>query len=201
MCKKGIAVIAVTALVCGKIFAQGFDAQEFQVRYTTVMDLSKQDKLAAAGYLSGILEEDPQNPEALIYKGSILAKVAAGDFWFWDKLAHVNEGIDLMTQGMALLDGERGNAVPEERKLTMYINRGLTCAQIPGSFKQQDNAIRELERARNHQYFGFTGQETRATVLALLSKMYQGKKNKELAEELLREAEHIDPAVAKEYAK
>jgi hypothetical protein len=104
--------------------------------------------------------------------------MAAADFWFWDKLSHVNEGIDLMTQGMALLDGERGNAVSEQQKLTMYINRGLTCAQIPGSFKQQDNAIRELERARNHPYFGFAGQDTQAAVLALLSKMYQGKKDK-----------------------
>jgi hypothetical protein len=32
--------------------------------------------------------------------------------WFWQKLAHVNEGIDLLTRGMEQLDGERGAAIP-----------------------------------------------------------------------------------------
>jgi hypothetical protein len=50
------------------------------------MDSTKQDMLAAVGRLNGILEEDPQNPEALIYKGSILAKMASVDFWFWNRV-------------------------------------------------------------------------------------------------------------------
>jgi hypothetical protein len=44
------------------------------------MEGSKQDMLSAVDYLNGILEDDGQNPEALIYKGSILAKVADIDF-------------------------------------------------------------------------------------------------------------------------
>jgi hypothetical protein len=83
----------------------------------------------------------------------------------------------------------------------MYINRGVTCAQIPGSFRQRDNALFELERARNHPYFSFVGQETQTKVLASLSKIYRSKNNKELAAELLREAENIDPVAAQEYAK
>jgi hypothetical protein len=58
-----------------------------------------------------------------------------------------------------------------------------------------------LERARNHQYFGFVGQETRAEVLVLLSKIYRSKNDRDLAAELLREAENIDPVVARKYAK
>lgn len=201
MFAKRICLLWAVMLWHGVVFADGFDATVFQERYVTAMGSTKQDMLAAVDYLDNILEDDPQNPEALIYKGSILAKIASVDFWFWNKLAHVNEGIDLMTQGMELLDGERGNAVPEEQKLIMYINRGITCAQIPGSFRQRDNAVRELERARNHQYFGFAGQETRAKVLASLSKIYRSKNNKELAAELLREAESIDPVVAQECAK
>jgi tetratricopeptide (TPR) repeat protein len=185
----------------GVVGADGFETTVFQKRYVTVIESTKQDMLAAVEYLNGVLEEDPQNPEALIYKGSILSKIASVDFWVWDKLAHVNEGIDLMARGMELLDGERGDAVPEEQKLTMYINRGITCAQIPGSFRQRDNAIRELERARNHQYFGLVEQETQVKVLALLSKIHRSKNNRELAAELLREAENIDPVAAQEYAK
>jgi tetratricopeptide (TPR) repeat protein len=198
---KQLYFLGLLGLLCGSVFADSFDAAVFQARYITVMEGSKQDMLSAVDYLDGILQEDPQNPEALIYKGSILAKIASVDFLFWNKLAYVNKGIDFMARGMELLDGERGDAVPEEQKLTMYINRGVTCAQIPGSFRQRDNALRELERARNHQYFGFVGQEVRAEVLALLSKIYRSKNDKELAAELLREAENIDPVMAQEYAK
>jgi tetratricopeptide (TPR) repeat protein len=188
-------------LLCGSVFAETFDAAAFQARYTTVMESSKQDMRSAVDYLNRILQDDPQNPEAILYKGSIMAKIADIDFLFWDKVAHVNEGIDLMARGMELLDGERGNAVPEDRKLIMYINRGITCASIPSTFRQRDIAIHELERAWGHQYFSFVDTETQVKVLALLSKMYQGKRNKELAAEFLREAERIDPVAAREYAK
>jgi hypothetical protein len=167
---------AALLLSRGAVSAEIFDAAAFQRRYITVMESSKQDMRSAVEYLNGILQDDPQNPEALIYKGSIMAKIADMDFWFWDKLAHVNEGIDLMARGMELLDGERGNAVPEDRKLIMYINRGITCASIPPAFKQRDIAIHELERARGHQYFPFVDTETRARVLVLLSEAHESKR-------------------------
>ena len=164
----------LAVLLCGAVVAETFDAAAFQQRYLAVMESSKQDMRLALEYLDGVLQEDPQNPEALIYKGSIMAKIADLDFWFWEKLAHVNEGIDLMARGMELLDGERGNAVPEARKLLMYINRGITCASIPASFKQGDSAIHELERARGHRYFSSVDSETQAKVLALLSQARPG---------------------------
>jgi tetratricopeptide (TPR) repeat protein len=192
---------ALALLLCGAVFAETFDAAAFQQRYVTVMEASKQDMRQAVDYLNGILQDDPQNPEALIYKGSIIAKIADIDFWFWDKLAHVNEGIDLMAQGMELLDGERGNAVPEDRKFIMYINRGITCASIPAAFKQRDIAIHELERARGHQYFSFVDTETQAKVMALLSKAHQSKGDKEAAALFLQEAMAIDPVTAEANAK
>ena len=191
----------LVVLLCGAVFAESFDAVAFQQRYVTVMEASKQDMRSAVDYLNGILQDDPQNPEVLIYKGSIMAKIADIDFWFWDKLAHVNEGIDLMAQGMELLDGERGNTVPEDRKLIMYINRGITCASIPSTFKQRDIAIHELERAREHPYFPFVDTETQAKVLALLSKVYRSKGNKEAAVLFLQEAMAIDPVTAEVNSK
>jgi hypothetical protein len=196
---RRLCFLGLLVLLCGSAFADTFDAAAFQARYVTVMEASKQDMLSAVDYLDGILQGDRQNPEALIYKGSILAKVASVDFWFWNKLAHVNEDIDLMARGMNLLD--QGNAVPEDRKLIMYINRGITCAAIPGSFKQRDIAIYELERAKAHQYFSFVDAKTRAKVLASLSKAYRGKGDKEAATRLLREAAAIDAAAAEAYAK
>jgi hypothetical protein len=71
--------------LCGSVFADVFDATAFQARYVTVMEESKRDMLSAVDYLDGILHDDPQNPEVLIYKGSILAKVASVDFWFWNQ--------------------------------------------------------------------------------------------------------------------
>jgi hypothetical protein len=198
---KRLYFFGLLTLLCGSVFADIFDATAFQVRYVTVMEGSKQDMLSAVDYLDGILQDDPQNPEALIYKGSILAKVASVDFWFWNKLAYVNEGINLMSQGMELLDGERGNAVPENRKLIMYINRGITCASIPGSFRQRDIAIRELERTKGHPYFLFIDTKTQAKVLASLSKAYRGKGDKETAERFLQEAMAVDAVTAEKYAE
>jgi tetratricopeptide (TPR) repeat protein len=165
------------------------------------MASTKQDMQEAVEFLNAVLEADPANPEALIYKGSVLSKIASVDFWFWQKLAHVNEGIDLMARGMELLDGERGGVIPGERKLTMYINRGVTCASIPLSFKQVDNALRELERARDHQYFQYVGNETKAKALGSLSKIYRIKKPTELAERTLQEARTYDPILAERSAK
>jgi hypothetical protein len=198
---KRLCFFGLLALLCGPVFGDAFDAAAFQARYLTVMEGSKQDMLSAADYLDGILEDDPQNQEALLYKGSILAKVASVDVWFWNKLAHVNKGIDLMAQGMELLDGGRGNAVPEDRKLIMYINRGITCASIPGSFRQRDIAIHELERAKEHQYFSFVDANTQAKVLASLSKVYRSKGDKEAAARFLQEATAMDAVTAEMYAK
>jgi hypothetical protein len=198
---KRLYFFGFSILLCGSVFADVFDAEAFQARYITVMERSKQDMLSAVDYLNGILREDPQNPEALIYKGSILAKTASVEILFWNKLAHVNEGIDLMARGMELLDGGQGNAVPENRKLIMYINRGITCASIPGSFRQRDAAIRELERAKGHPYFLSVDAKTQAKVLASLSKAYRGKGDKQTAEQLLREAAAVDAAAAKEYSE
>jgi hypothetical protein len=83
----------------------------------------------------------------------------------------------------------------------MYINRGITCASIPRSFRQRDIAIRELERAKEHQYFSFVDTETQAKVLALLSKVYRSKGDKETAERLLQEATGLDAVTAELYAK
>ncbi|MDR1351893.1 MAG: hypothetical protein LBK05_01320 [Treponema sp.] len=198
---KRLYFLALSALVCGPVFADVFDAAAFQARYLRVMEGSKQDMLAAVDYLNGVLREDPQNPEALIYKGSILAKVASVELLFWNKLAHVNEGIDLMARGMELLDGGGGSSVPDNQKLIMYINRGITCASIPGSFRQRDAAIRELERAKGHPHFSFAGTETQAKVLASLSKAYRGKGDKEAAARLLQEAADLDAATAEKYAE
>ncbi|MDR1249551.1 MAG: hypothetical protein LBK63_09640 [Treponema sp.] len=198
---KRLYFLGLLVLLCGSVFADIFDATAFQARYVTVMEDSKRDMLLAVDYLDGILQDGPQNPEVLIYKGSILAKVAPVDFWFWNKLAHVNEGIDLMARGMELLDGEQGNTVPENRKLIMYINRGITCASIPGSFKQRDIAIHELERAKGHPYFLFVDTKTQAKVLASLSKTYRGKGDKETAEQFLQKAMAIDAVTAEKYAE
>jgi hypothetical protein len=166
--KKTGLLVLVLILMGGIVFAAPFDAAAFQVQYRAVMESTKEDLQGAIEFLDGVLADDPLNPEALIYKGSILSKIADRDFWFWEKLAHVNEGIDLMTRGMNQLDGERGAAIPEERKLTMYINRGITCAAIPANFKQRPIARRELERARNHPSFSLVDEETRAQILAFL---------------------------------
>jgi hypothetical protein len=112
----------------------------------------------------------------------------------------VNEGIDLMARGMELLDGERGKTVPEERKLIMYINRGITCASIPRGFRRRENALHELERAKKHRYFPFVDAKTQAKVLAFLSKVYRGKGDKESAARFLQEAAAIDAATAEIYA-
>jgi hypothetical protein len=68
MVTKGLYFFGLLLLLCGSVFADTFDAAEFQARYVTVMEASKRNMLSAVDYLDGILQDDPQNPEVLIYK-------------------------------------------------------------------------------------------------------------------------------------
>ena len=66
---KRFLFLELLLLLCCSISAETFDAAVFQARYTTVMEASKKDMRQAVDYLNGILQYDPQNPEALSTKG------------------------------------------------------------------------------------------------------------------------------------
>jgi tetratricopeptide (TPR) repeat protein len=177
-----------------------FENKYFHNIYKSAMKGKKEEMLAAIKILDErVLAEDPVNPEALIYKGSISAKMAGINFWFWNKLYYVNSGIDLMSKGMDLL--EDADNIPDERLITIYIVHGVTCASIPAQFKQDQIALFELERAVKHSVFGDVDNDTKAQVFAKLSRIYRSQKKNDMADSYYKEAMSINPEVAEENLK
>lgn len=194
--------LALTLFLAGSLaFAQDFDAKAFKATYDVAMKSDGKAIREAIKNLDEAFARNPPSPEALIFKGSLYAKLADIDFWFWDKLSHVNKGIDLMAKGMDRLDGSAGQSVPEERKIVMYAVRGITSALIPASFKQTPVAIYELERAKNHKDFPEVDADVRAQILGLLSRLYRNSGRQELAATDLEAAIAIDPVVAEKAAR
>jgi len=194
--------LALTLFLAGSLaFAQDFDAKAFKATYDVAMKSDGKAIREAIKNLDEAFARNPPSPEALIFKGSLYAKLADIDFWFWDKLSHVNKGIDLKAKGMDRLDGSAGQSVPEERKIVMYAVRGITSALIPASFKQAPVAIYEMERAKNHKYFPEVDADVRAQILGLLSRLYRNSGRQELAATDLEAAIAIDPVVAEKAAR
>ena len=146
-------LLGIFTAVGSLAFGQAFDARAFKATYDLAMTSDIETLSRAVKTLDAVLARDPSNPEATIYKGSLIAKIADLEFWFWDKLAHANQGIALMAEGMSKLDGDAGESVTEDRKLVMYMVRGITLAYMPAMFRQSTVATRELERSRADRLF------------------------------------------------
>jgi hypothetical protein len=108
--------------------------------------------------------------------GSVLSKIASVEFWL-------------------------GKYGPGGSKINHVYQSSITYASISRSFKQVDNALRELERTKKHQYFQYVGNETKAKVLGSLSKIYWIKKMRKLAEQTLQEVRTYDTIIAEELSK
>ena len=188
-------------LLAMSAFANDFNSDEFSKTYNTVMQQDKNEMYKAIAILDKALQKDPMSPQILMYKGSILAKIADKDFFFWDKLAHVNKGIDLMAKAMDILDSKAGESVSEEDKERMYVIHGITSALIPAAFKQEPVAVMELKKAINHKYFNNVDAEYQAQCYGLLSKLYRKRGEKDKAEAMLQKGMRIDPKIAEMNAK
>lgn len=177
--------------------AQDFDYGTYKTSvYDGAMNGGMDALRPAIQTLEGQLAQDPGRAEAMILKGSLLAKQAEVEFWFWDKLAHVNEGIDLMAKGMDRLESSRGKGVNDTLKLTLMMIRGMTSAYIPDTFQQTQVALKEMERSVKHPLWNEVPAPFRAELLGLLARHYQKSGKAQLAKETLDKARSIDAGIA-----
>lgn len=201
MKKSKIMCFVFILVVSSFTFSNSFDGVAFSSTYDRVMEQGKKEMYSAIEILDIELNKNPNEPQALMYKGSLIAKIADLDFFFWDKLRHVNEGISLMTQAMDILDGEAGTSISEKDKIRMYIIHGITCALIPATFKQTPVALYELERAVDHAYFSEVNISYQAQSLGLISKMYRRVGKEDKAQEALDRGILIDAEITRKFSK
>lgn len=189
---KKLWVVALL-MVGSYAFGGQFDATVFMKRYNASMASNTSTIRKTIRYLNVQLQADPGNPEIIVFKGSLLAKLADKEFWFWNKLADVNKGIDLMAKGVDMLSSPRGQEISPGQKLRMHIIRGITSAYIPTGFKQQPVAKYELVWSMNNPLFPQVDRTVRAQVMALLSRVYKREGKLAEAKTLLERAMSTDP--------
>jgi len=122
--------------------------------------------------------------------GSLYAKLADLEFFFWDKLAHVQKGVDLMRTGMTELEGQ---SLTASDALTLHMIRGITSGYVRTSFQPRSVSLQELESAIALDGFLTLDKPTVAEVYALLSKGYQELGDTQKATDYKTRALSVDP--------
>ena len=107
---------------------------------------------------------------AKVVSGSLYAKLADLEFLFWDKLAHVQKGVELMRTGMSELEGK---SFADSDALVLHLIRGITSGYIPTTFQPRSVSLHELETAIVANGFTTLDKHTVSEAYALLSKGYK----------------------------
>lgn len=140
----------------------------------------------------GFLAEHPGDGRAMTYRGSLAAMRARVSWMPWKKLGMLHEGISQMDEGVA-----RVIKAGSDLELEVRLVRGTTSASIPSAFGRGGVATSDFKAIVRHPRFAELSSEHRATALAWLAAMNRRQGQEADANRLQREAEAIDPAVAR----
>lgn len=144
--------------------------------------------------ISTFLKENPSDPLALVYKGSLKTIQGRDASMPWQKLVLVNEGFDLLDKAIAQIANARvrnGYDIP----LEILIVSGFTNAAVPKSFGRRPLAERDLSHALNSKSFGMLSREDKAAVYAWLAVLCSERSEQE-GQKYLVAARGIHPEVA-----
>jgi len=141
------------------------------------------------------LSTHPQDGLGWTYRGSLAALRARISWLPWKKLGLLNEGIRQMDEGVEIVRKSHPGSFVE---LVARMVRGITSANIPGTFGRGGVAFSDFQAVVRHTHFTTLSAVHRATVLAWLAVMYQRQGQGGEANRLQREAEALDPVVARQ---
>jgi len=140
-----------------------------------------------------IIDSNPGDARALIYKGSLLSALAKTSWMPWNKLAYLNNGVDLMDKGMDML---LANKTDPHIEIEMRMVRGITSAKIPNVFKRGNVAATDFKMIRENTNFHKMSLDDKSTVLSYSAVLAHrvGENNK--AEQFLKEAQALNLNIA-----
>lgn len=108
----------------------------------------------------------PNNPIALVYKGSLATQLARDAWMPWNKLSYLKDGIDMMDQALDIASRAPSNP---DAVLEVRMVRALTSARIPAIFGRGSVARGDLTKVLALPGFKIMTVQDRASVYAWLA--------------------------------
>lgn len=192
--RQSLILLAVSISLQGVGMAQGANMQTAVTAYNNAISGDNTNAIEAAiKMFDDILTSNPEEHLALIYKGSLTAKLAKVSWMPWNKLRFVNQGIDLMDKGVEALQAKKADARTE---IVARMVRGITSARIPSAFKRGKTASADFQFIRQHPSFASMESAHRATALAYSAVLLWREGNEPEAQKYLAQARTIDRSIA-----
>jgi len=148
---------------------------------------------AAFSVAEQTLKALPDNPVAMVYKGSLAAQRARAAFMPWNKLGYLKEGMDLMDQALDI--AARPPADPGIL-LEVRMVRALTNARIPSTFGRSSLAREDFTKILASAQFKDIKPQEQASVHAWLAVYAHRDKQAEKANAQLAVAKALDSTAA-----
>ncbi len=178
----------------GKAAQSEFD--KAVANYRQVVDKGDYDATEEAiKMFQSVLSKDPAEYRAMVYSGSLTTRLAKLAWAPWNKLKHVNGGIDMMDKGVEAVD--KSNKDPQV-VIESHMIRGITSARIPKQFKREAVAVADFKLIRNHPAFDKTNNESRVRVLAYSAVLSHRQEDAAGAAKFLSMARSINPEAAEQ---
>ena len=134
-------------------------------------------------YLDKALELEPNNGEALAYRGSLWTMRGRDAWWPFTKMSHVDKGIDEMDKAAELAP----------TNATVHIVRGINSTQLPSMFKRLSTALKDFDYLLNCHEFSYFYEKLQSKIYLWAGIAYKHDNQTAKAKELLQKSISLDP--------
>lgn len=141
---------------------------------------------AAMAKADEILERQPNDTVALVYKGSLLTMMGGDAFMPWNKLRYVQGGIDLMDNALGTIQRFRSHGADAGVEALMVA--AFTNSRLPRMFKRDALARQQIAELIVHPAFGTLEYELRVQALEIAAEYARSDGDASRAAELLTRA-------------
>ncbi len=133
--------------------------------------------------LDKVLQIDPSNAAALVYRGSLWTLRARDAWWPFTKMKDVDKGVDEMDKAVDL--------APDN--VTVRLVRGINSVQLPSMFHRLPIALKDFEYMMSDARFAGFNPHLQATIYCWAGIAYNSDGQTSKAKELLQKAISVDP--------
>ena len=130
-----------------------------------------------------ILQIDPSNAVALVYRGSLWTLRARDAWWPFTKMKDVDKGVDEMDKAVDL--------APDN--ISVRLVRGINSVNLPSMFHRLPVALKDFEYMMSDAKFAGFNPHLQATIYCWAGIAYNNDNQTAKAKELLQKAISADP--------
>lgn len=155
--------------------------------YLTATDGDSSATRDALAAFTDLHEQHPDDPVAMVLKGSSQT-LRGRDAWMpWNQLSHTEDGLDTMAQALNLLtDGHHDiwfADMPVSLMVPLYA--GINYVQVPDMFSRFEQGYDLLQQASDHPGLADTPPEARAALYFYLAQAARAVDDHPIAEQAL----------------